>query len=73
MSHNTADWMEEAIRNLLETHSRLTKSGIEPQILAGAFLSLGISRFANLMGESQTALMLEQTAVELRERGKTFH
>lgn len=65
--------IEETLRDLLETHLKKSAEGVEPHILAGAFLAFGIDRFGALMGELHAAYVLEQAAADLRLRNRKLH
>lgn len=65
--------IEDTIRNLLDQQLKLVEQGIEPHVVAGAFLALGIDRFNAVMGEHHAAFILEQAAADLRSRRRLLH
>lgn len=73
MSSENNQRLEETLRDLLDTHFKKSAEGIEPHVLAGAFLAFGIDRFGAVMGERHAAYILEQTAADLRARAKPLH
>jgi hypothetical protein len=70
---DTAETLENTIRSLVEQQMRLVEQGIEPHLVAGAFLALGIDRFNAVMGENHAAFILEQAAADLRSRRRLLH
>ncbi len=67
------DRLEQTIKNLLDQQIKLSADGVDPHLIAGAFLALGIDRFTAVMGERHAAQVLERAAADMRIRVKPLH
>jgi hypothetical protein len=67
------DRLEQTIKNLLDQQIKLAADGIEPHLIAGAFLALGIDRFTAVMGERHAAHVLERAAADMLHKAKPLH